>query len=75
MTSRVPKLHQEILEDLNNCIEDIESLGWFQVARSRDRYGMARLKEEHDDLHLEMTAVAGHLDWFSHESWAHNRAH
>lgn len=64
-------------------IDDIEKiyLGSLRLVKSGDReidatfQEITELQVELKFLRLEITSIEEHLEWYTHKSWAHNRAY
>ena len=64
-------------------IDDIEKiyLGSLRLVKSGDReidaafQKITELQVELKYLRLEITSIEEHLEWYTHISWAHNRAY
>lgn len=64
-------------------IDDIEKIYWgsLRLVQSGDReidaafQKITELQVELKYLRLEITSIEEHLEWYTHKSWAHNRAY
>lgn len=64
-------------------IDDIEKiyLGSLRLVKRGDReidatfQEITELQVELKFLRLEITSIEEHLEWYTHKSWAHNRAY